>query len=128
MFSGSVSDNIRYGKPEATEEEVQNVARLANAHDFISDFPNGYNTAVGERGLALSGGQKQRIAIARALLRDPGEFLLTMSHKSSCMQFILKPKLNGFQNLSFSLRFCIKLKLTTEFHFFFVNNSKTVVN
>ncbi|WP_438503569.1 ABC transporter ATP-binding protein [Ectobacillus ponti] len=76
MLTGSVRDNITYGMNRAvTEEEVQEAARLANAHAFISQFPDGYDTWVGERGITLSGGQRQRIAIARALLRDP-QFLL----------------------------------------------------
>ena len=68
LFSGTVRDNIRYGKPEASEEEVIAAAKAAQAHDFIMNLPNGYDTRVEERGVNLSGGQKQRIAIARALL------------------------------------------------------------
>lgn len=71
LFATSIMDNIRYGRPSATEEEVVAVAKAANAHEFISAFPEGYQTLVGERGVRLSGGQKQRIAIARALLKDP---------------------------------------------------------
>ncbi|NQV58476.1 MAG: ABC transporter ATP-binding protein [Alphaproteobacteria bacterium] len=70
LFFGSVEDNIRLGKPDATWAEVRAAARAANATEFIADLPQGYNTIVGERGLKLSGGQRQRIAIARALLRD----------------------------------------------------------
>lgn len=71
LFSGTVADNIRYARPEASLEEVEAAARAANAHDFITRFPQGYATRVGERGAQLSGGQKQRIAIARAVLKDP---------------------------------------------------------
>ena len=71
LFSSSVADNIRYGRPGATDEEVVMAARAANAHDFVSGFPEGYGTLVGERGVQLSGGQKQRIAIARAVIKDP---------------------------------------------------------
>jgi ATP-binding cassette subfamily B protein len=71
-----VCSNIRYGKPDATEAEVQAAAGLANAHDFIMGFPEGYNTLVGERGVQLSGGQKQRTAIARAILKDPRILIL----------------------------------------------------
>lgn len=71
LFSGSVRDNIAYGKPDAVADEVEAAARVAQAHEFISTLPNGYDTLVGERGVRLSGGQRQRIAIARALLVDP---------------------------------------------------------
>ncbi|HSB93803.1 MAG TPA: ABC transporter transmembrane domain-containing protein, partial [Flavitalea sp.] len=71
LFGGSILENIEYGKPGATFDQIMEAARKANAHDFISDFPEGYNTMVGERGIKLSGGQRQRIAIARAILKDP---------------------------------------------------------
>ena len=71
LFSGSVRENIAYGKSDATDEEIERAARLAGAHDFICELPDGYNTYVGERGVKLSGGQKQRISIARVFLKDP---------------------------------------------------------
>jgi ABC transporter fused permease/ATP-binding protein len=76
LFATTITENIRYGRPTATTEEVETAARAANAHDFIEDFPEGYATLVGERGVKLSGGQKQRVAIARALLKDPSVLIL----------------------------------------------------
>lgn len=76
LFSGSVAENIRYGRPDASDDEVVEAALAANAHGFISAFPEGYATTVGERGLQLSGGQRQRVAIARALLKNPRILIL----------------------------------------------------
>ncbi|MEK4349028.1 ABC transporter ATP-binding protein [Paenibacillus sp. FSL P4-0184] len=76
LFSGSVRDNILFGNPNATEEQVLSAARAANAHDFIEQLPLGYDTEVGERGVKLSGGQKQRVAIARVFLKDPKVLIL----------------------------------------------------
>ena len=76
LFSGSVKENIAYGKPDATDEEIVEAAKLAGAHEFIEGLPNGYDTYVGERGVKLSGGQKQRISIARVFLKDPDILIL----------------------------------------------------
>jgi ABC transporter fused permease/ATP-binding protein len=76
LLSTSVAENIRYGKSDATDAEVEAAARAANAHDFITGFPEGYATQVGERGVQLSGGQKQRVAIARAILKNPRLLIL----------------------------------------------------
>ena len=71
LFNGSVYDNILYGRLDATKEEIEAAAKAANAHDFIMELPEGYNTMLGDRGVNISGGQRQRIAIARAILKDP---------------------------------------------------------
>lgn len=71
LFMGSIRDNIRYGKPDATDEEIIEAAKNANAHEFIMSFPDGYDTDIGQRGVKLSGGQKQRLSIARVFLKNP---------------------------------------------------------
>jgi ATP-binding cassette subfamily B protein len=76
LFGGSIAENIAYGRPGASQAEIESAARRANAHDFISRFPEGYRTLVGERGVKVSGGERQRIAIARALLKDPSILIL----------------------------------------------------
>jgi ABC transporter fused permease/ATP-binding protein len=76
LFGGTIGENIVYGRPDATEEEVRAAAVLANADDFIRTFPEGYSTLVGERGVKLSGGQRQRVAIARAVLKNPAILIL----------------------------------------------------
>jgi ATP-binding cassette subfamily B multidrug efflux pump len=82
LFTGTIRDNVAFGRPEATDEEVIAAAKAAAAHEFILEFPQGYDTPVGERGTTLSGGQKQRIAIARALLLDPHILILDDSTSS----------------------------------------------
>jgi len=86
LFSGNIRENIAFGKPEATLDEITAAAKAAAAHDFIMSFPEGYDTSVGERGTTLSGGQKQRIAIARALLLNPRILILDDSTSSVDLQ------------------------------------------
>ena len=71
LFAGTIMENIRYGKPDASDEEIIAAAKAANAHDFIMNLENGYNTDIGQRGVKLSGGQKQRLSIARVFLKNP---------------------------------------------------------
>lgn len=86
LFSASIRENIAYGRPGASQAEIERAARLAQAHEFIRELPQGYDTVVGERGLGLSGGQKQRIAIARAILADPRILVLDDATSSVDME------------------------------------------
>ena len=76
LFSGTIRDNLRWGNPDATDEEIEEACRAAAAHDFITSFPDGYDTDLGQGGVNVSGGQKQRLCIARALLKKPKIIIL----------------------------------------------------
>ncbi|MCB0121397.1 MAG: ATP-binding cassette domain-containing protein, partial [Caldilineaceae bacterium] len=93
LFTGTIRDNIRYGRPTATDDEVVAAAQAAQAHDFIVRFPDGYDAIVGQRGVNLSGGQKQRIAIARALLTDPA--LLVLDDSTSAVDVETEAKIQA---------------------------------
>jgi len=97
LFSGTVTDNIRYADPDADEEAVRRAARLANAHGFIRRLPRGYDTRIGERGVRLSGGQKQRVAIARAILKDAHVLVLdeATSDLDSESEAVIQDALDG---------------------------------
>ena len=90
LFTGTIRDNIRYGRPDASDEEVIAAAKAAQAHDFITGFEQGYDTMVGQRGVNLSGGQKQRVAIARALLVQPTVLILDDSTSSADVETEIK--------------------------------------
>jgi ATP-binding cassette subfamily B protein len=93
LFSGSASDNIRYGSPKASDEEVMHAAKAAQAHEFISQLPDGYDTNIAQRGVNLSGGQKQRIAIARALLLKPK--ILILDDSTSAVDVVTETKIQA---------------------------------
>ncbi len=100
LFGGSIRENILYGKPGATEQEIIDAARKSNSWEFISQFPDGLDTLVGERGIKLSGGQRQRIAIARAILRDPAILLLDEATSSldAESEKVVQDALNNLMN------------------------------
>lgn len=91
LFSGTIRDNLRYGRPEATDTELEDAARMACAHEFITGFPDGYDTALGQRGVNLSGGQKQRLSIARALVARPT--LLILDDCTSALDMVTEAKI-----------------------------------
>lgn len=116
LFSGTVRDNIRYGNPEASEEKVVAAAKAAQAHDFIVNLPNGYDTRVEERGVNLSGGQKQRIAIARALLLQPS--ILILDDSTSSVDVETETKIQDAMKawLKNSTTFVVAQRISTVLH------------
>ena len=116
LFSGTVRDNIRYGRPNAMEGEVIAAAKAAQAHDFIMSFPNGYDTRVEERGVNLSGGQKQRIAIARALLLKPSVLILDDSTSSVDVETETKIQDAMKDWMSDSTIFVVAQRISTVLH------------
>ena len=113
LFSGTIIDNIKYAKPDATFEEVIMACKAANAHDFICKTPDGYNTYVGEHGYSLSGGERQRISIARAVLTDPR--LLILDEATSALdtesEFLIQQALSRL--ISGRTTFAIAHRLST---------------
>lgn len=116
LFGGTVAENISYGRPGATREEIIEAARQANAHDFIARFPDGYETIVGERGMRLSGGQKQRVAIARAILRNPAILILDEATSSldSESEALVQEALEGLMRNRTSLIIAHRLATVRE--------------
>ncbi|MEK4350714.1 ABC transporter ATP-binding protein [Paenibacillus sp. FSL R5-0475] len=110
LFSGTIRDNIRYGRPEATDEEVEQAAKAAEAHHFILELPHGYDTVLGQRGINLSGGQKQRLSIARALLIQPTILIMDDSTSAldaateSRIRQMLKKRLSSSTNIMIAQR------------------------
>ena len=116
LFSGTVRDNIRYGKPEASEEDVIGAAKAAQAHNFIASLPQGYDTRIEERGVNLSGGQKQRIAIARALLLRPA--ILILDDSTSSVDVETETKIQDAMKdwLQDSTSFVVAQRISTVLH------------
>jgi len=115
LFSGTVFENIAYGKPDATEAAVEAAARAAQAHEFITSLPDGYQTVVGERGVGLSGGQRQRIAIARALLVDPRVLILddSTSAVDAQTEMLIQQALDALMRAGHRTTFVIAQRIST---------------
>ncbi|EKN43162.1 ABC transporter ATP-binding protein/permease, partial [Clostridium botulinum CFSAN001627] len=100
LFTGTIKENILYGNPEASYEEVVKAAKLANIHEFIESLPEGYNTYIGERGIKLSGGQKQRLSIARVFLKNPPILILdeATSALDNATEYLIQKSLEKLSN------------------------------
>jgi ATP-binding cassette, subfamily B, multidrug efflux pump len=116
LFSATIRENIAFGRPDATEEEILAAAKAADAHNFIMEFPEGYDTLVGERGITLSGGQKQRTAIARAILVDPAILVLddSTSAVDTQTEYSIQQALKGI--MAGRTTFIIAQRLTSVMH------------
>jgi ATP-binding cassette subfamily B protein len=121
LFHSTISENLRYAKPEATPEELVQAARAAHIHDFIAGLPAGYETLVGERGFKLSGGERQRLSIARAILKDPRILVLDEatssldSESEAAIQAALEPLMQGRTSLVIAHRLSTVLKADVIF-------------
>lgn len=128
LFSGTILENIRFSKPDATVEEVIAAAKMAGAHDFICKFPDGYNTLVGERGQRLSGGERQRVAIARAVLGDPK--LLILDEATSSLdtesEFMIQKALERLKKGRTSFAIAHRLSTLKDCDRIFVLNDRTI--
>ena len=129
LFNGSIRENIAFGKPEASDEDIEAAAKKANALDFIRSFPEGFDTSVGDRGIQLSGGQKQRIAIARALLKNPA--ILILDEATSALDAESEKMVQGAleELMKGRTSFVIAHRLSTirnADHIFVINDGKVV--
>ncbi|MDL2231282.1 ABC transporter ATP-binding protein/permease [Porphyromonadaceae bacterium OttesenSCG-928-L07] len=113
LFSGTIMDNLKWGNPEAAPEEIEQVAKTAQAHDFITSFPDGYNTRLGRGGVNISGGQKQRLCIARALLKKPKILILDDSTSAVDSETEQKIRTNLYQLLGNTTVFVITQRVHT---------------
>ena len=116
LFGGSIKDNIAYGKPDATMDEIVDAAKKANIHDFIMELPDKYDTFVGERGTRLSGGQKQRISIARVFLKNPP--VLILDEATSALDVTVQKQI---------MELLMKLKKEKQLSFLFICHDLALV-